>query len=151
MKQHVKQMRHQQIEPKLTAVVISRLYDEPRSLKETVQRLVEGAPVASDIAEGLIRSTDTPTYKDHLLKLTVVCISKRAPPLQLQQLRLSQRYTQEQVQNVKACPPSCNNLGEGEVSFLPSCSALYPLCLIWPCRCFFKLLMSWSSQIRTMC
>jgi hypothetical protein len=114
--------------PRVKAAVLNRLYQEPLSLEDAVQLIAAGGapspagapatapPQAADNAAvqmaapprlALALPGDPRAFSQHFLRRTVVAVSRDAPRLQGQQLRLSQRSTQEQVPaSSPASPPA---------------------------------------------
>lgn len=79
------------------AAVIKRVYPDARCLRDGLHALLENISSAGALLQPLQQPGDAPEYTDQLLGRTIVWIPPSAPPLPLQQLRLSQRFTQEQV------------------------------------------------------
>jgi hypothetical protein len=80
--------------------VIRRVYPDATCLRDGLHSLLENISSAAALLQALEQPGDPPEYTDQLLSRTIVWIPPTAPPLPLQQLRLSQRFTQEQVDGV---------------------------------------------------
>ena len=95
-------MRHLHTRPRVTAVVLDRLYPQTFSLADALAHLAAGAAPAGQAQPSspplqLVRPGDSAAYL-RLLRRATVAVPPDAPRLQTQgPLRLSQRSLQEQV------------------------------------------------------
>ena len=105
-------MRQAHTPPRVTAVVLNRLYPQLFSLEDAVLHIAASAGPdaggAAAVAGGvrtalprLVLPGDPRAFSYNFLQRTVVAVPPDAPRLQGQQLRLSQRSTQEQVRSAR--------------------------------------------------